>query len=78
MSNKKEIVVKKRFVISRGLLGKGVTVGVTVKFTDKKGDTYEYDHDEVYATNQEKLLSMACFNEYGNYTKTNGLPSWAK
>ncbi len=74
MSNKKEIVVKKRFVISRGLLGKGVTV----KFTDKKGDSYEYDHDEVYAANQEKLLSMACFNEYGNYTKTNGLPSWAK
>jgi len=74
MSNKKEIVVKKRFVISRGLLGKGVTV----KFTDKKGDSYEYDHDEVYATNQEKLLSMPCFNEYGNYTKTNGLPSWAK
>ena len=74
MSNNKEIVVKKRFVISKGMLGKGLTV----KFTDQKGDSYEYNHDEVFASNQEKLLSMACFNQYGNYTKTNGLPNWAK
>ena len=74
MSNNKEIVVKKRFVISKGMLGKGLTV----KFTDQKGDSYEYNHDEVFASNQEKLLSMHCLNQYGNYTKTNGLPSWAK
>ena len=74
MSAKKNVVTKKRFVISKGMLGKGMTV----KFTDKKGDSYEYDHDEVFALNQERLLSMPCFNEYGNYTKTNGLPSWAK
>ena len=56
------------------MLGKGLTV----KFTNKKGESFEYDHDEVFAANQEKLLSMACFNEYGNYTNTNRLPSWAK
>ncbi len=72
--SKKNVVVKKRFVISKGLLGRGLTV----KFTNKKGESYEYDHDEVFAANQEKLLSMQCFQQYGNYTNTNKLPSWAK
>jgi len=35
-------------------------------------------HDEVFAKNQEKILSMPCFNEYGNYTNTNKLPKWAE
>ena len=70
----KNVVVKQRFVIAKSSLGKGLTI----QFTNKKGETYKYDHDEVFATNQEKLLSMACFNEYGNYTNTNTLPSWAK
>jgi len=70
----KNVVIKKRFVIAKSMLGKGLTV----KFTNKKGESFEYDHDEVFAANQEKLLNMACFNEYGNYTNTNRLPSWAK
>ena len=72
--SKKNVVVKKRFIISKGMLGKGLIIN----FTNKKGESYEYNHDEVFATNQEKLLSMACFNEYGNYTNSNKLPSWAK
>ncbi len=72
--SKKNVVIKKRFVISKGMLG----TGLTIQFTNKKGETYEYNHDEVFAKNQEKLLSMACFNEYGNYTNTNKLPNWAK
>lgn len=72
--SKENVVVKKRFVISRGMLGKGLTV----EFTNKKGETYKYNHDEVFALNQERLLSMPCFNEYGNYTNSNKLPSWAK
>ena len=64
--SKENVVVKKRFVISTGMLGKGLTV----EFTNKKG--------EVFALNQERLLSMPCFNEYGNYTNSNKLPSWAK
>jgi|TARA_R100000084_G_scaffold64909_1_gene28244 hypothetical protein len=66
--------IKKRFIISKSMLGKGLVI----EFTNKKGETYEYNHDEVFANNQEKLLSMACFNEYGNYTNSNKLPSWAK
>jgi len=67
-------LTKKRFVISKSLIGKNVEI----TFTNKKGETYTYDHDEVFSNNQEKLLSMACFNEYGNYTNSNKIPSWAK
>ena len=64
----------KRFVIRKSLIGEDVTI----TFTNKKNETYTYDHDEVYSNNQEKLLSMSCFNEYGNYTNTNKIPNWAK
>lgn len=72
--SKENVIVKKRFVISRGMLGKGLVV----KFTNKKGDSYSYNHDEVFALNQERLLSMSCFSEYGNYTNSNKLPKWAE
>jgi hypothetical protein len=37
MSKKVEVTVKKRFVISRSLLGKGLVI----EFTNKKGETYK-------------------------------------
>ena len=46
--------IKKRFIISKSMLGKGLVI----EFTNKKGEKYEYNHDEVFANNQEKLLSM--------------------
>jgi len=66
-------MTKKRFVISKALVGKNVEI----TFTNKKEETYTYNHDEVFALNQEKLLSMTCFNEYGNYTNSNKIPKWA-
>mgnify|MGYP003138600595 FL=1 len=66
-------LTKKRFVISKSLIGKNVEI----TFTNKKSETYTYNHDEVFAQNQEKLLSMTCFNEYGNYTNSNKIPKWA-
>ena len=67
-------ITKNRFVISKSLAGQNAVI----TFTNKKNETYTYDHDEVYSNNQEKLLSMSCFNEYGNYTNTNKIPNWAK
>ena len=46
-------------------------------YTDK-GDVIKYDHDGVYALNQEKLETMECFQKYGNYTSSNNIPTWAK
>ena len=67
-------LTKKRFVISKSLIGKNVEI----TFTNKKGITYSYNHDDVYSINQERLESMECFQKYGNYTNSNNLPTWAR
>ena len=67
-------MTKKRFVISKSLIGKNTVI----TFTNKKDETFTYNHDEVFSNNQERLLSMKCFNEYGNYTNSNKIPNWAK
>jgi len=67
-------VTKSRFVISKSLIGKELVI----TFTNKKGETYAYEHDAVYSANQEKLESMNCFQKYGNYTNSNKLPGFAK
>ncbi len=64
----------KRFVIRKSLIGKNVTI----TFTNKKGDTYTYNHDDVYSVNQEKLETMECFQKYGNYTNSNVIPKWCR
>jgi len=64
----------KRFVIRKSLIGKNVLI----TFTNKKGDTYSYNHDDVYSVNQEKLETMECFQKYGNYTNSNVIPKWCR
>ena len=68
------MLTKKRFVISKSLIGKSVVI----EFTNKKGITYKYDHDAVYSANQEKFETMNCFQKYGNYTNSNNLPTFAR
>ena len=65
-------ITTKRFVIRKSLIG----TNTIIEFTNKKGETYEYDHDEIFSKNQERFLSMACFNEYGSYTNSNKIPNW--
>ena len=67
-------LTKSRFVISKTLIGKQAII----TFTNKKGITYTYDHDAVYAANQEKFETMNCFQQYGNYTNSNNLPTFAR
>ena len=62
MKNNK--ITTKRFVIRKSLIG----TNTIIEFTNKKGDTYEYDHDEIFSKNQERFLSMKCFNEYNSTT----------
>jgi len=38
---------KNRFVISKTLIGQNAII----TFTNKKGETYEYNHDEVFSRN---------------------------
>ena len=67
-------LTKKRFVISKSLIGKNAVI----TFTNKKGDTYTYEHDAVYSANQERFETMECFQKYGNYTNSNNLPTFAQ
>ena len=67
-------LTKKRFVISKSLIGQNAVI----TFTNKKGETFTYEHDAVYAANQEKFETMNCFQQYGNYTNSNNLPTFAR
>ena len=66
-------ITKSRFIISNSLLGSNLII----TFTNKKGESYTYNHDQVFANNQSKLLNMNCFIKYGNYTNSNKIPTWA-
>jgi hypothetical protein len=74
MAKASNITTKKRFVISKKMVG----LGLTIEFTNKKGETHSYEHDKVFEVNKARLEAMPCFEKYGNYTNSNALPSWAK
>ena len=67
-------ITKSRFVISKTLIGKSAII----TFTNKKGITYTYDHDAVYSANQEHFETMNCFQQYGSYTNSNNIPTFAR
>jgi hypothetical protein len=63
-----------RFVIRKSLIGQSETI----EFTNKKGETWSYDHDEVYNAHKSKFEAMPCFAKYKNYTNTNTVPAFAR
>jgi len=63
-----------RFVIRKSLLGKKEVI----EFTTKKGETFKYNHDEVYKANKDRFESMECFKKYKSYTATNNVPTFAR
>ena len=71
MSNK---LTTKRFVIRKSLIGENKVI----TFTNKKDQTFTYDHDVIYSTFQEKFESMPCFQEYGSYTNSNTVPKFCR
>ena len=71
MSN---VLKSKRFVVRQSLVGKNQVI----EFTNKKGDTYKYNHDKVYNDNKVRFDNMKCFQKYKSYTCTNNLPTFAR
>jgi hypothetical protein len=67
-------VAKKRFVIAKSMLGKGIIIS----FTNHKGEECTYDHDKVYEANKSRFEVMPCFAKYGNYTNSNNLPKFVR
>ena len=67
-------ITTKRFVIRKSLLD----TNTVITFTNKKDQTFTYDHDEIYTTFQEKFESMPCFQQYKSYTNSNTVPKFCR
>ena len=63
-------IKSKRFVVRKSLIG----TNTVIEFTNKKGDTYTYNHDKVWEIMKDKLEQMPCFIKYKSYTATNNIP----
>ena len=63
-----------RFVIRKSLIGKDVVIS----FTNKKGESVSYNHDEEYNTHKQRFNAMNCFNKYKSYTNTNCMPAFCR
>ena len=63
-------IKSKRFVVRKSLIGKNTII----EFTNKKGNTYTYDHDKVWEIMKDKLEVMPCWLKYKSYTATNKMP----
>ncbi len=70
----KGIVSKKRFIISKKMVGEGLQVEVTTR----TGNSFKYDHDQIYNLFKDKFEAMPCFNKYGNYTNSDNLPKFVR
>jgi len=67
MSN---VLKSKRFVVRKSLIGKNQVI----EFTNKKGESFTYNHDKVYSLMKSTLENLACFQKYKSYTATNNIP----
>ena len=63
-------LISKRFVLSKSLIGKNVTI----EFTNKKGDKYVYSHDKAFNIMKSTLTTLPCWEKYKSYTATNNIP----
>ena len=66
-----DVLKSKRFVVRKSLVGKNQVI----EFTNKKGDTYKYNHDKVYSLLKSHLATLPCFEKYKSYTATNNIPT---
>jgi hypothetical protein len=71
---KTNVVGKKRFIIAKSMIGKGLQVEVETR----TGNTFKYDHDQIYTLFKEKFDAMPCFEKYGNYTNSDNLPKFVR
>ena len=74
MSNSKNNLTTKRFVIRKSLIDKNTVI----TFVNKKQQTVKYNHDEVYNTHKDKFDNMNCFEKYKSYTNSNCVPKFCR
>ena len=64
------VLKSKRFVVRQSLVGKNQLI----EFTNKKGETYTYNHDKVFEVMKSKLETLPCWEKYKSYTASNNIP----
>ena len=64
------VLKSKRFVVRKSLVGKNQLI----EFTNKKGETYTYNHDKVFEVMKSKLETLPCWEKYKSYIATNNIP----
>ena len=64
------VLKSKRFVVRKSLIGKNQVI----EFTNKKGETYTYNHDKVFEVMKSTLETLPCWEKYKSYTATNNIP----
>jgi len=74
MSNSTSTLKTNRFVIRKSLIGKNTII----TFTNKKGITMSYNHDDVYNTHKDRFEAMNCFAKYKSYTNSNAIPAFCR
>jgi hypothetical protein len=62
---------RKNFILSKTLYGKGKTILIKYDST-----TIRYNHDEVFESVKERIISLPCWKNYGYYTKSKGIPNF--
>ena len=69
--NKNEVIERKNFILSKSLQGKGKIILI-------KSDSSSiiYNHDDVFDSVREKINSLPCWEKYGYYTKSKGVPNF--
>jgi len=72
--NNNKVLVSKRFIIRKTLIGKGVIV----EFKDYDGVVHKYSHDKVYEYHRERFDNMKCFQKYKYYSQTFALPKFVR
>ena len=65
------VLKTKRFVVRQSLVGKNQVI----EFTNKKGESYTYNHDKVFSIMKSNLEKLACWTKYKSYTATNNIPT---
>ena len=65
-----KVLKSKRFVVRKSLVGKNQMI----EFTNKKGETYTYNHDKVFEVMKSKLETLPCWEKYKSYTASNNIP----
>lgn len=69
--NKNNVVERRNFILSKSFQGKGKIILI-------KSDSVsiKYNHDDVLDSVEDKITSLPCWEKYGYYTKTQGVPKF--